>query len=117
MLNSLRKLLSSTSLRRYFSEENLIVATRKGFCESKTFMVIASYLKHKKKQNKISCFLSMSFKALTFSADVKRNVLKIQRHLITASNVMELLSKSCAYIMCSKKDEFLSIVRVKITFS
>ena len=91
-LNSLLKLLSSTSSRRNVSEENLILATRKGFCESKISLVIASYLKHKKKQNKRWCFLSMSFKALTFSTDVKRNVLKTQRHLITASNVMELLS-------------------------
>ena len=91
-LNSLLKLLSSMSSRRHFSEENLTVATRMGFCDSKTSLVIASYIKHNKKQNKRWCFLSMSFKALTFSADVNRNVLKTQRYSITASNVMVLLS-------------------------
>ena len=71
-LISLLKLLSSTSLRNYFSEENLTVATRKGFCESKTSLVIANNLKHKKKQNKHWCFLSMSLKVLKFFADVTR---------------------------------------------
>ena len=58
----------------------------------------------------------MSFEAPTFFADVQRKVPKTQIHSITASNVVVLLSKSHAYIMCSKNDEFLSIVCVKITF-
>ena len=54
------------------------MALRKGIFESETSLVIASNLKHKKKQNKHWCFLSMSFKALTLFADVKRKVLKTQ---------------------------------------
>ena len=57
-------------------EENLIVATRKDFCESKPFPVIAKNLKHKKQQNKHWRFLSMLLKAQAFFADVERKVFK-----------------------------------------
>ena len=71
-LSSLLKLHSSTSSRCNFSEETLTVATIKGFFESKPSRAIANNLKHKKKQIKHWRFLSMSFKALAFFADVKR---------------------------------------------
>ena len=41
------KLLSSTTSRRNFSEENLTVATAKIFCQSKTSPMIANNLNHK----------------------------------------------------------------------
>ena len=72
-------------------EENPTVATRKGFCESKPSSVIANNLKQKKKQIKHWHFLSMLFKALAFFADVKREVLKAQRHSITASKLIKII--------------------------
>ena len=68
-----------------------MVATRKGSCESKTSPVISNNINHQKRQNKHGRFLSMSFQALALFADVKRKVLKTQRHLITESNVIVLL--------------------------
>ena len=74
-------------LQSTFSEENLTVVSRKGFCERKPYTVIANSLKHKKKQIKHWHFLSMSFKALAFFAECSEHICS----LITAPKFMVLL--------------------------
>ena len=57
------------------------MATKTKCCERKLTPVIANNLKHKKTHNAHWQFLSMSYKALAFFAEVKCKALKTQRQI------------------------------------
>ena len=59
----------------------------------------------------------MPFKELSFFADVKRKVVKIQRHKITTPNVIIIFTQVCDYLWCLKTFDFISFYTQKIKSS
>ena len=114
-MDSYLKVLSLTSSRRYVSEENLIVVTRKGLFESKPSLVITYNQWHENKQNKHWRFLSRSFKALAFFSDVKHKELRTEKHSITAPDVIVLLHKSPPYTLFSERLNLLQFYTQKLS--
>ena len=59
----------------------------------------------------------MPFKELAFFADVKREVLKTQRHMVTAPNVLAFYQSSCLYIVFENfQIRFILQAKIKVFF-